>query len=124
MKMVSAFLITAVGLLAGCVTPDVPPDAGTGDAPADSATAIAEEAYIYTFPILESYKMMFAQAVSDDTGVPFNAVVHNTSLLGPDYTLIVRPNNDTLYSAAWLDLRAEPCCSPSRRCRSVTTPSS
>ena len=108
MKKATAVLITAAGLLAGCVTSDVPSDAGTGSAPADSATAIAEEAFIYTFPILESYKMMFAQAVSDDTGVPFNAVVHNTSLLGPDYTLIVRPNNDTLYSAAWLDLRAEP----------------
>ena len=84
-------------LLVSCVTPDVGSDGDPDDAPTDSVTSIAEEAYIYTFPLLESYKMMFAQVVSVDSGAPFNEVFHNTSLLGPDYTLIVRPNNDTLY---------------------------
>ena len=51
-------------LLVGCVTPDVGSDADTDDATAGSATGIAEEAYIYTFPILESYNMMFGQVVS------------------------------------------------------------
>ena len=99
------------GLLAGCVAPDVPADVDTNVAPAESATAIAEEAYIYMFPILESYKMMFAQAVFEDSGAytaPFNELFHYTRLAGVDDTLVVRPNNDTLYSVVWLDLRAEP----------------
>jgi hypothetical protein len=55
--------------------------------------------------------MLFAQALYSESGAyeaPLNVLVHKTELLGPDYTLIVRPNNDTLYSIAWLDLRAEP----------------
>jgi hypothetical protein len=38
----------------------------------------------------------------------FNVFDHDTALLGPEVTEIVRPNNDTLYSKAVLDLRAEP----------------
>ena len=73
--------------------------------------AVAEEAYIFTFPILEQYKMLFAMALYPDSGAygaALNDISHSQELLGPDYTLIVRPNNDTLYSGAWLDLRAEP----------------
>jgi hypothetical protein len=77
----------------------------------EEVQTITEEAYIFSFPILDSYKMLFAQALypeSDAYEAPMNAMNHYTELLGPDYTLIVRPNNDTLYSIAWLDLRAEP----------------
>ncbi len=55
--------------------------------------------------------MLFAQAVytqSPAYEAPFNQLVHKSVLLGPEYTTIVRPNNDTFYSVAWLDLRAEP----------------
>ena len=73
--------------------------------------AITEEAYVFSFPILEQYKMLFAQALYEDSGsyeAPLNILKQNAELLGPDYTLIVRPNYDTLYSGVWLDLRAEP----------------
>ncbi|RME97154.1 MAG: DUF1254 domain-containing protein [Chloroflexi bacterium] len=72
---------------------------------------IAEEAYIYAYPMLDNYKMLFAQAVykqSPAYEAPVNQLKHNSTLLGPDYTAIVRPNNDTFYSIIWLDLRAEP----------------
>ena len=89
---------------------------GCGETPTSSITpeevqAITEEAYIFSFPILDSYKMLFAQALYPESGAyegPLNVLNHNAELLGPDYTLIVRPNNDTLYSLVWLDLRAEP----------------
>ena len=72
---------------------------------------IAEEAYIFAYPMLDNYKMMFAQAVYDQSPAyeaPFNQLKHKSILLGPEYTTIVRPNNDTFYSIIWMDLRAEP----------------
>jgi hypothetical protein len=75
------------------------------------AEAIAEEAYIYAYPMMESYRTMYVQAI-DRTApgylAPFNEITHMTSLLGPEFKDVVRPNNDTLYSTAWLDLRAQP----------------
>ena len=72
---------------------------------------ITKEAYIYTYPMLDNYKMMFATAIWKKSPVfdaPFNQIKNKAVLLGPKYTAIVRPNNDTFYSSVWLDLRAEP----------------
>jgi hypothetical protein len=77
----------------------------------NEAKAIAEEAYIYAFPMLDNYKMLFVQAVWEKSPayeVPFNQMKNKAILLGPEYTAIVRPNNDTFYSIVWLDLRSEP----------------
>jgi hypothetical protein len=89
---------------------------GCGGTPTSSITpeevqTITEEAYIFSFPILDQYKMLFAMALYPESGAyeaPLNVMSHKNELLGPDYTQNVRPNNDTLYSAVWLDLRAEP----------------
>lgn len=75
------------------------------------AKTIAEEAYIYAYPMLDNYKMLFVQAVWDKSPAyeaPFNKLKNKAVLLGPEYTTIVRPNNDTFYSIIWLDLRSEP----------------
>jgi len=75
------------------------------------AKQIAEEAYIYAYPMIEHYKMMFVTAMYKESGAyngPFNLFVHNSTLLGPEYTAIVRPNNDTYYSTAWFNLISEP----------------
>jgi hypothetical protein len=79
--------------------------------PPEQATTIAREAYIYAYPMMESYRTLYVQAV--DRTAPgykgsFNELVHSRRLLGPEFKDIVRPNNDTLYSLAWLDLRAQP----------------
>jgi len=75
------------------------------------ASAIAEEAYIYAFPVMENYRTMYVQAIDRNAPgyvAPFNQLTHKTKLLGPEFKDIVRPNNDTMYSLAWLDLRAQP----------------
>lgn len=72
---------------------------------------IAEEAYIFAYPMLDNYKMMFAMAIYEQSPAyeaPFNQFVFKSHLHGPEYTAIVRPNTDTFYSAVWMDLRAEP----------------
>jgi hypothetical protein len=77
----------------------------------EKASAIAEEAYIYAFPMMENYRTMYVQAIDRTApgyGAPFNELTHKTDLLGPEFKDIVRPNNDTMYSFGWLDLRAQP----------------
>ena len=77
----------------------------------EQAKQIAEEAYIYAFPMLDNYKMIFVQAVWEESPAyeaPFNQLKNKAVLLGPEYTTIVRPNNDTFYSIVCLDLRGEP----------------
>ncbi len=77
----------------------------------EEARNIAEEAYIFAYPMLENYKTMYGQAVDENSGAylaPFNKFFHFQHLLGPEFTQIVAPNNDTLYSMSWLDLGTEP----------------
>jgi hypothetical protein len=75
------------------------------------AKQITEEAYIFAFSMLEHYKTMYVQAVNENNPAyraPFNQVSHMRQLLTPEFTAVVGPNNDTLYSLAWLDLATEP----------------
>lgn len=77
----------------------------------DEAKQIAEEAYIFAYPMIEHYKMMFAMAMYPESGAytaPFNEIKHNPELSGPKDTIIVRPNNDTFYSSVWFDLSGQP----------------
>jgi len=75
------------------------------------AKELAEEAYIFAYSMLENYKTMYLQAVDQRLPTyraPFNQFFHMRQLLTPEFTEVVGPNNDTLYSLAWLDLGAEP----------------
>jgi len=85
--------------------------AGADTISPDDAKAVAEEAYVFAYPMLENYRTMFVQAIDPQSKAyagPFNQLHHATALAGPESRAVVRPNNDTLYSTAWLDLRAEP----------------
>jgi hypothetical protein len=61
---------------------------------------IAERAYIYGYPLVLLEATRGAQPVNQFTHVP--------QFPRPDTRRIVRPNADTLYSTAWLDLSREP----------------
>jgi hypothetical protein len=75
------------------------------------ATAIAKEAWLYAYAPLQGYQTFYNQTQNKDFpgyvgGV--NRFRHYSRLATPADTDIVTPNNDTPYSWAWLDLRAEP----------------
>jgi hypothetical protein len=106
--------VLILGLIAAFAAPismaQAPP---TPEATADLARirAIARDAYVFGFPMVETYKTMYAQAMDkDDPNYkgPFNAVHSHARVATPDDTAVVTPNSDTPYSFAWLDLRAEP----------------
>lgn len=73
--------------------------------------SIAEEAYIYAYPMLLGYGFFHAQ-IAGPQGAEAQAVnrlTHFRRLGSPDFNNhIPWINTDTPYSAAWLDLRAEP----------------
>lgn len=77
----------------------------------EEAKKIAEEAYIYAFPMLMGYRFAFASFLMP--GIPSHRGPANT-LTGKAVTLdhtfkdVITPNADTPYSFVLLDLRAEP----------------
>jgi hypothetical protein len=78
---------------------------------ADEARAIAREAWAYAYAPLQGYQTMYNQTQNDAFGGyvgGFNTFRHYARSSTPADTDIVTPNNDTPYSWAWLDLRAEP----------------
>ncbi len=86
-------------------------DAETPAASPGEARAIACEAYIYASPMLDNYETWRKQAV--DPKAPeyvggFGRFRHYSEPSTPKNHDVVTPNNDTPYSWAWLDLRAEP----------------
>jgi len=83
---------------------------GAGVSPAE-ARAIAKEAYLWGFPMVESYKTLYAQAVETagpNFRAPLNHLGSSANVFTPKDTAIVTPNSDTPYSMIWMDLRAEP----------------
>ncbi|WP_371480873.1 DUF1254 domain-containing protein [Kitasatospora sp. NBC_00315] len=81
--------------------------------PVDPATvrSTAAEGWVWGYALLENYRTMYPQAVDDADPRHvggFGVFRHHPQPSTPADTDVVTPNNDTPYSWAWLDLRAEP----------------
>src|SRR5580765_6309954 len=77
----------------------------------EEARMIAKDAYIYGFPLVDSYRIQYSYFV--DRGGPeykasWNTLVNNARVYTPDDKAIQTPNSDTPYSYVGADLRAEP----------------
>lgn len=73
------------------------------------AAAIALKAAIYGIPLLGMQQRLSTEVLDPRTRLaPFNAFHHYRELATPNHAPFRAPNNDTLYSTAWLDLRREP----------------
>lgn len=73
-------------------------------------TEIAKEAYIYGYPVVENYRVMYhsTQDKNYPQYAPFNTFFNARKLSTPQDTLFVSPNVDTPYSYAVLYLKDEP----------------
>jgi hypothetical protein len=75
------------------------------------ARAIAKEAYVYGFPMVDGYRIMYAYYV-DTAGPEFkarwNQIRNIPRVFTPEDKAVQTPNSDTPYSMVGLDLRTEP----------------
>jgi hypothetical protein len=76
------------------------------------AYELSKEAYIYFYSLL-SMEITRLQCTNLKAGEkpghgPANTFAHIRAYPDADFRTVVRPNFDTLYSSAWLDLTAEP----------------
>lgn len=81
------------------------------DATPEETRAIAREAYIYGFPMVDSYRIQhayFVDSKNPEYKGPWNQIVNTPRVYTPADTAIQTPNSDTPYSWLGLDLRAEP----------------
>jgi len=93
-----ALAVTAVSSRAADITPA-------------EARAIAREAYVYGFPMVDNYRILHAYFVnqqSPEYKAPWNQLRNIPRVFTPEDKAIQTPNSDTPYSFAGLDLRAEP----------------
>ncbi len=78
---------------------------------AGEARAIAKEAYVYGFPLVDNYRILhsyFVDAGNPEYKAPWNQIHNTARVYTPDDKAIQTPNSDTPYSQLGLDLRAEP----------------
>ena len=75
------------------------------------ARAIAKEAYIYGFPMVDGYRIQYAFTV-DTKGpefkAPWNQLNNTARVFTPEDKTVQTPNSDTPYSMLSLDLRTQP----------------
>jgi hypothetical protein len=96
------------------VTPNQAPRRSKSEATLapDAARQIAQESYIYLFPLilmdLTRRQFINLDPKQNPIGGPANAFAHMRAFPTAEMRAVVRPNFDTLYSSAWLDLTGGP----------------
>jgi hypothetical protein len=104
MKLKSVILFFAlVAMIASCSQkPAITPE---------EARAIAKEAYIYAYPMVDGYRIQhayFLDPANPEFKAPYNQLSSMARVYTPADKAVQTPNSDTPYSMAGLDLRQEP----------------
>ena len=103
-----ATVLSAIMLIGASMAPPA-----TAQSPsAEEAQAIAQEAYIYLYPLilmdLTRKQLTNLDPKVSELGGPGNRFTHVRKFPSAEMRSVVRPNFDTLYSSAWLDLTDGP----------------
>lgn len=112
-----AAIVVGALILAACnaegsdeaATPPSPPSPDAVSP--ERARAIAKEAYIYGFPIVDNYRVQYSYFVDRDDPEykgGWNEIHSTARVYGPEDKAVQTPNSDTPYSMLGADLRAEP----------------
>jgi hypothetical protein len=103
----------ALGLGLILISAFTPPARAEGPALSEEqAHAIGVDAYLYFYPLvlmdLTRLQSTNIEAGKEPLKGPMNTFVNASTYPSADFRTVVRPNFDTLYSSAWLDLTKEP----------------
>jgi hypothetical protein len=76
----------------------------------EDITDLVKRAYQYSFPVYEMYRTRHRaiSSINNPNGTELNRFFHRRTLSDHRHRQVTAPNNDTLYSSAWLDLSMEP----------------
>ena len=118
-RWVVLIVVLLVAMLAGCGNKATQNQASTtsstpstaGPLAPERVRAIAKEAYIYGFPMVDGYRVQysyFIDSASPEYKGPWNEVHSTARVYTPADTAVQTPNSDTPYSMLGADLRAEP----------------
>jgi len=103
-----AILLALLTCVAAAFSPDL--SYAQASVSAQEAYEIGVEAYIYFYPLVTMD--VTREQINHTPGAPANSLVnrfvHIRTFPPADFRAVVRPNFDTLYSSAWLDLTKEP----------------
>jgi hypothetical protein len=104
--------LVIMALCAGVLTSNAAPAARAAEAMSEQdAHAIAVAAYLYFYPLVTmdvTRRQLTNVAKIDGIHAPMNSFANVPAFPTADMRVVVRPNFDTLYSSAWLDLSGEP----------------
>jgi hypothetical protein len=105
--------LSALALICTTTALPAPTQAQTSTVSEREAYEIARDAYVYAYPALLMDVFMrqgtnYAEPTGIVTQAPYNQFSHARAFPPADFKAVVRPNVDTLYSSANLDLGPEP----------------
>lgn len=106
-----ALLASVAGIGAGSLLGPIASPSGAAAAEAETLRAIAKEATIWGFPLVDNYRIQysyFADRGGPEFKAPWNVIANTARVYTPEDKAIQTPNSDTPYSYIGADLRAEP----------------
>jgi hypothetical protein len=105
-------MLRSVPLLAVLVAALLGGSAAAGEPPDDETAEIAVEAYVYAYPLVlmdvTRQALTNVETVTANGRAPVNQFGHRRDFPDAEFTEVVRPNADTLYSSLWFDVSKEP----------------
>jgi hypothetical protein len=118
-KVAFVVVLALAAVLAACTKPEKPEASSSAPPPPpapavvtpEQARAIAKEAYVYGFPMVDDYRVMYSYFVNKEDPEykgDWNQIHNTPTVYTPEDTTISTPNSDTPYSTVGADLRAEP----------------
>ena len=110
LNFVCVLMISLFGLI-GCSKKEEPKVEAPVPKDYSMEKGIAKDAYIYGFPIVDNYRILYSFFVNKEDSQykgEWNTIINTDRVATPEDTAMQTPNSDTPYSHLGLDLRTEP----------------